>query len=81
MARLLNVHQAAEQLGLRDKTIRNWIALRRIEFVKVGAAVRIRQSEIDRIVRSGTVPRVGATDPNWSVQTGVHGGRCAEESR
>jgi excisionase family DNA binding protein len=54
---LLNVHEVATRLGLKDKTIRQWIALRKIEFVKAGAAVRVRQSEIDRIIRSGTRPR------------------------
>jgi excisionase family DNA binding protein len=57
ISRLLNVHQAAARLGLKEKTIRQWIALRKIEYVKAGAAVRIRQSEIDRIIRAGTVDR------------------------
>ena len=54
---LLNVRQVAIQLGLKDRTIRQWIALRKIEYVKAGTAVRIRQAEIDRIIRSGTVLR------------------------
>jgi len=56
--RLLNVHQAAEQLGLKDKTLRQWISLRKIEFIKVGMAVRIDQSEVDRILRCGRVRRI-----------------------
>jgi excisionase family DNA binding protein len=57
--RLLNVQQAATRLGLKEKTIRQWIALRKIQYIKAGAAVRIEQSEINRIIRSGTKPRQG----------------------
>ena len=81
MARLLNVRQVAEQLGLRDNTIRKWIALRKIEYIKAGSAVRIRQSEIDRIVRSGTIPRIRTIHAGRNIQTPVRGRLCAEESR
>ncbi|HTF69764.1 MAG TPA: helix-turn-helix domain-containing protein [Edaphobacter sp.] len=55
---LLNVDEAAEELGMSPKTIRNWIALEQIEFVKVGdskfAPVRIRKSVVDAKKRKGT---------------------------
>jgi excisionase family DNA binding protein len=55
---LLNVDEAAEELGMSPKTIRNWIAVKQIEFVKVGdskfAPVRIRKSVVDAIKRRGT---------------------------
>jgi excisionase family DNA binding protein len=70
MNQLLNVHQAAIQLGLKDKTIRQWIALRKIEYVKAGAAVRIRQSEINRIIRSGTVSMHRAENAQVASENG-----------
>jgi excisionase family DNA binding protein len=54
----LNVEEAAEELGMSPKTIRNWIALAQIEYVKVGeskyAPVRIRKSVVDAKKRKGT---------------------------
>ncbi|PYS12209.1 MAG: DNA-binding protein [Acidobacteria bacterium] len=51
------VKEAAEQLGLSPKTIRDWIWQRKIEFFRVGGrAIRIRQAEIDRLLDEGRVP-------------------------
>jgi excisionase family DNA binding protein len=51
------VREAAEQLGLSPKTIRDWIYTRRIEFLRIGGrAVRISQAEIDRLLDEGRVP-------------------------
>lgn len=54
--RLLTISQASERLGLKPATMRFWIWTRKIEHVKVGGAVRIRQETIDRIIEQGTVP-------------------------
>lgn len=60
---LLTVGEAAQRLRLKEKTLRRWIALRRIEFVRAGArAVRISSAEIDRVVETGRVPRLGEKD-------------------
>jgi excisionase family DNA binding protein len=50
------VAQAAEALGLSVHTIRSWVAQRRIGHVRLGRAVRIPQSEIQRVIERGTVP-------------------------
>jgi excisionase family DNA binding protein len=56
---LLTIREAAQRLGLREKTLRRWVALRKIEYIKAGArAVRISSSEIDRIIEVGRVPRL-----------------------
>lgn len=57
---VLTVEQAATYLNVRDSFIRDLNKQRRIETVKVGAHVRIRMSECDRILREGTRP---ATKP------------------
>lgn len=54
--KLLTVREAAECLGLKVSTIRGWTLRRRIEFVKVGRLVRIRQEVIDELVARNTVP-------------------------
>jgi len=54
---LLTVGEAAQRLRLKEKTLRRWIALRKIEFVRAGGrAVRIPSAEIDRVIERGRVP-------------------------
>lgn len=54
--RLLKVPEAAAALAVSPKTIWAWRAQRRIAVVTIGAAVRISQGEIDRLIAEGTVP-------------------------
>ena len=54
--RLVRVPEAADRLGLKEKTLRFWIWAGKIEFVKVGGAIRLRQSTIEKIIERGLVP-------------------------
>jgi len=55
--KLLNCTQAAEFLCLKPATIRKLVFQRRIPFVKVGGtAVRLRESELAKLVKAGEVP-------------------------
>ncbi|GAA5085600.1 excisionase family DNA binding protein [Thermocatellispora tengchongensis] len=53
---LLTVPEAAELLHTSERFVRRLIAERRIEFVKVGRHVRIRESALIAFVVAGTVP-------------------------
>lgn len=53
---MLTVHEAAQRLGLRDSTIRAWIAQRRIGIVRLGRAIRIEPQEIERLIAEGKIP-------------------------
>jgi excisionase family DNA binding protein len=55
---LRKVADCAEQTGLKEPTIRLWMAQRKIAYVKLGRAVRIPQAEIDRLIQQNTVPVV-----------------------
>jgi excisionase family DNA binding protein len=55
--RLLTVLEAAEVLALKPKTVRAWIAARRIASVRLGSAVRVPVSEVERLIEDGTTPR------------------------
>ena len=56
-SRLLAVEQAAERLGVKPSTIRSWILRReKIEVVKVGRLVRIKESSIQRFIDDNTIP-------------------------
>jgi excisionase family DNA binding protein len=55
---LLKVSEAAKQLSIKEKTLRAWMAERRIAYVKLGYAVRIQSEEIERLIRESTVPAI-----------------------
>jgi excisionase family DNA binding protein len=52
---LLNVKEAAPLLGLKPATLRAWILRRKIEFVRVGRAVRIPAATIAQFIERNTV--------------------------
>jgi Helix-turn-helix domain len=54
--RLLKLRDAADLLGLSMGGIRGWILLRKIEFVKRGRNVMIKESTIREIIDRCTVP-------------------------
>jgi excisionase family DNA binding protein len=53
---MFTVRQAAERLGLRESTLRAWIAQRRIGVVRLGRALRIQPDEGERLIAEGTIP-------------------------
>jgi excisionase family DNA binding protein len=55
MDQLLTVDEAADLLHTSVRFVRRLIAQRRIEFVKVGRHVRIRESALIAFVVAGTV--------------------------
>ena len=58
--KLLTVPETATTLGVKEKTIRRWILLRKVTYVKLGSAVRIPQSEVSRLIEEGTVCRLAS---------------------
>ena len=54
--RLRPVSEAAGRLGVTVACLRSWIYERKIEYVKVGRAVRISDATIEDIIARGTVP-------------------------
>jgi excisionase family DNA binding protein len=63
--KLITITEAAERLSLRPGTLRRWVGLRKIEYIKAGRSVRICEEEIGRIVREGTVRREKEISPEW----------------
>ncbi|MEV0419371.1 helix-turn-helix domain-containing protein [Streptosporangium canum] len=55
MDELLKAHEAAALLHTSERFVRRLIAERRIEFVKIGRHVRIRESVLTAFVVAGTV--------------------------
>ena len=54
--RMLTIPQVAGELGVKVNTVRAWIYLRKIDFVKIGRSVRISDATIQKIIDSGTIP-------------------------
>jgi excisionase family DNA binding protein len=50
---LLTTRQAAAHLGLSENTVRAWVRLRRIRYVRVGRrSIRFRRGDLDAMVRT-----------------------------
>jgi excisionase family DNA binding protein len=53
---LLRVPEAARMLSLKPATVRAWLLRRKLPFVRLSArAVRLRQSDIERLITERTV--------------------------
>jgi excisionase family DNA binding protein len=57
-ARQLTVVETAVRLGLKPSTVRKLILTRRIGFTKIGRAVRIPETELERIIEAGFRPAI-----------------------
>ena len=55
-----SMKQAAAELNVSWYTVKNWVALRKIGHIKLGRAVRIPVSEIQRVLAEGEIPRLRA---------------------
>lgn len=55
-SQMLTVAETAAVLGLAEKTIRNWLYLRRLPSVRVGRAVRVPFVVVAQLLDEGAVP-------------------------
>ncbi len=54
--RLLTIPEAAERLAMKPATLRKWLYLRRLNCVRLGRAVRLRESDVEAMIRVGFHP-------------------------
>jgi excisionase family DNA binding protein len=54
--KMLTTQEFADRLGLSHGAIKKWVARRQLTIVKLGRAVRIPESELERIIRANTRP-------------------------
>ena len=62
MQQLLTVLQAADALALKPATIRKMILQRRLPVVRIGRSVRIKQADVEGIIRQGYRGRIELND-------------------
>ena len=68
MERLLTVFQAADALALKPATIRKMIFQRRLPVVRIGRAVRIKEGDVELIIKEGYRK---AVDPTYLPHRGL----------
>ena len=68
--RLLTVGEVAELLGTTERFPRRLIAERRIEFVKIGRYIRIRESTLMAFIKAGRVEALTVADM-WPRRKGA----------
>lgn len=56
MKKLLSVPEFADAVGLSPKTIRQWVWMRRVSYVRVGRSIRFKPETVAEILDRGTVP-------------------------
>ncbi|MBZ5557032.1 MAG: helix-turn-helix domain-containing protein [Acidobacteriia bacterium] len=60
---LLSVDEAAEYLGVRPGTLRNWLSTRRLTYVKVGRLTRLSSDTLNRFIAENTVASIQEVEP------------------
>jgi excisionase family DNA binding protein len=60
---LLSVEQAADYIGVRPGTLRNWLSARRITYVKVGRLTRLSSDTLNQFIAEHTVTSVEDLEP------------------
>jgi excisionase family DNA binding protein len=66
---LLTPAEVAERLRNKERTVRRWVFLRKIDYVKVGGLVRIPEREVRRIIEEGTIRRIRRQDLPAQIAT------------
>ncbi|MGO9094760.1 MAG: helix-turn-helix domain-containing protein [Bryobacteraceae bacterium] len=59
----LNIQDAADYLGVRPSTIRQWVWRSKIDVVRIGRCIRIPRQALDRIIEEGTTPAQNSVRP------------------
>jgi excisionase family DNA binding protein len=57
MRKLVRLSSAAEQLGVKPSTLRDWFIKRKhLDFVKAGRAVCVTEDSLEHFIDSHTIP-------------------------
>ena len=59
---LLNIRDAAARLGCSPLSLYEWVRVGRLPAVRLGRAIRIRRTDVDRVIQGG-LPEIACLDP------------------
>lgn len=65
--RLLTLHEAADQLGVKVSTLRFWVSRQRIEIVRLGRLIRVSEGVVRKLIEQGTVPAMRMMWPEYPL--------------
>ena len=51
--KLLTIREASERLRLQESTLRKWVLQKRIAYCKLGRAVRVPTTVVEKLIREG----------------------------
>lgn len=54
--KLLTLEETADRLAVSIATVRAWVWKRKIEVVKIGRSVRIKEEVVDELIARNTIP-------------------------
>jgi excisionase family DNA binding protein len=74
----LTVAEVAELLKLNQQTVRNWIDQGSLPALKVGRRVRIRRSDLERVLDDGAMQRTKAATDQGPNAADFWGGEPVE---
>ncbi len=57
--RLLTYQEAADILGMKPQTLRQWVSAGKLSHVKIGSAVRFRPDQLEEFIMGSTRKRHG----------------------
>lgn len=58
MERLISFAEAEEITGIKQTTWRAWAARRRVPVVRLGRRVKLRESDLQKLIESNLIPAV-----------------------
>lgn len=56
--KLFTITEASQILSIKPKTLRAWVASRKIGFHKIGGCVRFSEDEIKRLIEESAMPPI-----------------------
>jgi putative molybdopterin biosynthesis protein len=57
--------QVAEELGVSDQTVYNWIREKRLAATKIGRTLRIRRSDLERVIAAHSTTAPDASEDGF----------------
>lgn len=68
MEKLISVKEAAVRLACSEASIWTWLQEKRLQKVKVGRLTRIKEQDVDAVIRLGLQPKANRQKPELAPE-------------